>query len=132
MTNIEKMNEMLTKDPELQKTVNDEMTRISETMEKKDPKAIFAQASKTVLDIDFTEAELEQIFPKTGELSPDEIGNVNAAGVAGAVFGGFVGSMVGGVAGSALGPVGTAVAAAVGLGLGAYLGHLGQEENKVH
>ena len=123
MTNIEKMNEMLTKEPEMEKKVSAEIVRISEAMEKKNPKAAFAQAAKTVLDIDFTEDELNELFPKVLELTDSDIEKVSSGTVGGALLGGFIGGIAGVAVGSVAGPVGAVVVGALGLGLGAYVGN---------
>lgn len=63
MANLDKMNEMLMKNPDLAQEVSSEILRMEEAGETHNAKAAFAQAVRTVLDIDFTEEELNKLFP---------------------------------------------------------------------
>ena len=72
MTNLEKANEMLKKDPELMEKVSAEVERLANAKEAATPEEAMAKAIKTVLDIDVTEEELKG----AKELNLDELDNV--------------------------------------------------------
>ena len=77
MKGIEKLGEALKDNSELQDKITAEVKRIAENKEASDPKEAVAKAVKTVLDIDLTEEQLNQLFPKAKELSPDEMEQVS-------------------------------------------------------
>ncbi len=77
MKSIEKLGEALKDNSELQDKITAEAKRIAENKEASDPKEAVAKAVKAVLDIDLTEEQLNQLFPKAKELSPDEMEQVS-------------------------------------------------------
>lgn len=118
MMNLEKIEEILKNDPEMQKKLAAETRRLTDSGEK-DIKTITAKAVKAVFDTDLTDAELNQVMNATKELNLDEMATVSAGtdtaakvGLSGFSVVGCVAS--GGALGSVAGPVGTVVGAVVG------------------
>ena len=129
MTKLEKMNEMLISNPELQQKIDAELKRFAETRETDDPKKIFASTAKSVLDIDFSEEEVNEIFSKVRPLNPEEMEQASGGGTAGAVVWGAVGSVAGTYVGSVFGPVGGLVGGCIGAAGGAAFGYYLWEDN---
>ena len=59
MSNLDKVNEALVKDPETAKKLAEEMMRLAEGRKDVDVKAIMAEAARTVFGLDLTDEELE-------------------------------------------------------------------------
>ena len=69
MSNLEKVNEMLMKDPETAKKLAEEMKRLAESKEAADVKEAMAKGVKAVFGIELTDEELEAALakPETSE-----------------------------------------------------------------
>ena len=80
MTNMEKANEMLKKNPELMAKVNAEVERLANAKEAATPEEAIVKAVKTVLDIDVVENELKTPTNGTQELNLDEMDKVAGGG----------------------------------------------------
>ena len=76
MTNMEKANEMLTKNPELMEKYNAEVERLVDTKEATTPEEAMIKAIKTVLDIEVSEDEFKAPTNETQKLNLDELDNV--------------------------------------------------------
>ena len=122
MTKLEKLNEILTNDPEQQKKLHAEIQRIADAKETDDPKKGFASAVKTVLNIDFSEGELNEFFPKQQELTEEQVAQVSGGGAPEALIGAMVGSLIGEAFGDIAGPAGAAIGCAVGAIGGGIIG----------
>ncbi len=129
MTNLEKMNEMLINNPELQQKIDTEIKRFAKTKETDDPKKIFASTAKSVLDIDFSEEEVNEIFSKVRPLSPEELEQASGGGIAGAVVFSAAGALAGTYVGSAFGPVGGVIGGCIGAVGGGAFGYYLWEDN---
>ena len=115
MNNLEKIEEILKSDPEMQKKLAVETKRLMDSGEK-DMKAISSKAAKAVFGVDLTDAELDQVVNATQELDLDAMEKVcggastteivektGLMAVGGAATGGAIG-LIGGPVGAAFGP----------------------------
>lgn len=95
MSNLEKINEMLKKDPELLEKLQAETRRLSDSGEK-DIRKISAEAIRAVFDTDLSDEELDHIVKASRELDLNEMENVSAAGFFDIIVKG-IGNVVNGV-----------------------------------
>ena len=73
MTNLEKVNAALLKDPETVKKLAEEISRISESRKTASLKEVMGEAVRNVFGFELTEEELEKALAKPEKMSDDEL-----------------------------------------------------------
>ena len=127
MSNIDKVNEMLINDPELQGKLNEEIKRLLDSGEVTDKKEVLGKATANVLNVELTGEELDALFTAARSMTPEQLeqvsGGINFGNVlkwAGIGFG--IGATTGGIGGTWVGGPLFGVAAAVVCGAGGAAG----------